>query len=177
MCSAVAAARRFEKRLVDRSQKSGLMLYRGGSRMLRLDSQFISTNMRSYLNFWQLRIVLLEKNTHNEIHRKPLTCASFRLKLRLRYLLTHRYGMEFQTTSEKILFKTQVLCLKRAHVYMQMRMTDLCCKLPQEGVLSNFSSRFTCVVQWRICIDWVKLGSLGLSRQYFLLKVSQKLFF
>lgn len=55
--------------------------------------------------------------------------------------------MEFQTTSEKIVFKTQVLCLKRAHVYMQMRMTDMCCKLPQEGVLSNFSSRFTCVVQ------------------------------
>lgn len=85
--------------------------------------------------------------------------------------------MEFQTTSEKIVFKTQVLCLKRAHVYMQMRMTDMCCKLPQEGVLRNFSSRFTCVVQWRICIDWVKLGSLGLSRQYLLLKVSQKLFF
>lgn len=61
MCSAVAAARRFEKRLVDRSQKSGLMLYRGGSRRLRLDPQFLSTNVRSYLNFWQLRIVLLEK--------------------------------------------------------------------------------------------------------------------
>lgn len=61
MCSAVAAARRFEKRLVDRSQKSGLMLYRGGSRRLRLDPQFLSTNIRSYLNFWQLRIVLLEK--------------------------------------------------------------------------------------------------------------------
>lgn len=47
--------------LVDRSQKSGLMLYRGGSRRLRLDPQFLSTNIRSYLNFWQLRIVLLEK--------------------------------------------------------------------------------------------------------------------
>lgn len=57
--------------------------------------------------------------------------------------------MEFQITSEKILFKKQVLCLKRAHVHvnMQMRMTDMCCKLPQEGVLSNFSSRFTCVAQ------------------------------
>lgn len=50
---------------------------------------------------------------------------------------------------KKILFKKQVLCLKRAHVHvnMQMRMTDMCCKLPQEGVLSNFSSRFTCVAQ------------------------------
>lgn len=72
MCSAVAAARRFEKRLVDRSQKSGLMLYRGGSRRLRLDPQFLSTNVRSYLNFWQLRIVLLEKTLITKITENHL---------------------------------------------------------------------------------------------------------
>lgn len=79
---------------------------------------------------------------------------------------------------KKILFKTQMLCLKCAYyVYMQMRMTDKCCKLPQEGVLSNFSSRFSCVVQWRICIDWVKLGSLGFSRQFFFVQGLTKILF